>query len=331
MLALAACAAAEEPAAEEARPTMEEWKGQQKEKADEKAAEGAKQAKMAAVDKVVSMMEDLQLQVLAEGEAEASTYNKFACFCKTTQKDKSEAIKEGQTNKEELEGQIKKLQARRKALDKEIADLAADIKKTEKEMKKKTEESDAAHKVYLANQADLDAALYALKHAIEALKGSQKPGAEKPSLIQFQGISKTVREAALLADALGLGGEEVQKAAAFFQQGDVPVEMEDYKFHSSGIIETLEKLLGSFRKTKAEVDAAEVERVQEYDMFMQAATDHVKAQTLAMEDAKKEREQVIEDIGTASQELTTVSADLFDNMEYLDELNHICSDKAKTW
>merc|ERR1719454_1424615 len=326
MLALAACAAAEEPEAPEARPTMDEWKGEQKEKADEKAAEGAKQAKMAAVDKVISMMEDLQLQVLAEGEAEAATYNKFACFCKTTQKDKSEAIKEGQTNKEELSTHIEKLQKRREALDKEIAELAKDIKKTEKEMKKKTEESDAAHKVYLANQADLDAALYALKHAIEALKGS-----EKPSLIQFQGVAKTVREAALLADALGLGGDAVQKAAAFFQQGDVPVEMEDYKFHSSGIIETLEKLLGDFRKTKADVDAAEVERVQEYDMFMQAATDHVKAQTLAMEDAKKEREQVIEDIGTASQELTTVSADLFDNMEYLDELNHICSDKAKTW
>merc|ERR1719478_545086 len=47
-----------------------------------------------------------------------------------------------------------------------------------------------------------------------------------------------------------------------------------------------------------------------------------------MEDAKKEREQTIEDIGTASQELTTVSADLLDNM---DELNTICSDKAKTW
>merc|ERR1719316_2146754 len=203
LLAFAACTAQ--------RPTNKEWKAGQKANEDKKAAEAAKQSKMAAVDKVVSMLEDLQLQVLAEGEAEAATYNKFACFCKTTQKDKSEAIKEGQTNKEELSTHIEKLQKRREALDKEIAELAKDIKKTEKHMKKITEERDATHKVYLANQADLDAALYALKHAIEALKSSEKPGAEKPTLIQFQGISKTVREAALLADALGLGGEEVQK------------------------------------------------------------------------------------------------------------------------
>merc|ERR1719491_866640 len=39
----------------------------------------------------------------------------------------------------------------------------------------------------------------------------------------------------------------------------------------------------------------------------------------------------IEDIGTASQELTTVSATLLDDMEYLDELNTICPEKAKTW
>merc|ERR1740133_277818 len=75
------------------RPTKEEWQKTQKGNADSKADAAADQSKMAAVDKVVSMLEDLQLQVLAEGEAEAATYNKFACFCKTTQNDKSSAIK----------------------------------------------------------------------------------------------------------------------------------------------------------------------------------------------------------------------------------------------
>jgi hypothetical protein len=143
-----------------------------------------------------------------------------------------------------------------------------------------------------------------------------------------------LKQAALMADALGLAGDAAHNAATFFlQQGnsDVPVEMEDYKFHSSGIIETLEKLLGDFRKTKADVDSDEVERVQEYDMLMQKETDLVKAKTLELNESKEARDQKIEDIGTASQELTTVSAQLLDDMEYLDELNTICSQKAKTW
>merc|ERR1719197_634466 len=137
-----------------------------------------------------------------------------------------------------------------------------------------------------------------------------------------------------MADALGLGGEATQKAASFFLQqsdSDVPVEMEDYKFHSSSIIDTLEKLLGDFRKEKNNVDAEEVKRVQAHDMFTQDRTDYVKAQTLQLNEAKKDRDEKIEDIGAASQELSTVSAQLLDDMQYLDELNTVCSERAKTW
>merc|ERR1719182_384215 len=232
---------------------------------------------MAAVNKVVSMLEDLQLQVLAEGEAEAATYNKFACFCKTTQKDKSEAIKTGKSEKESLSADIKKLSKQRDDLDDKIAKLQEAIKKAEDAMEKRTKKSDAANKVYKTNEADLKAALYALTEAIKVLKSSKTP-----SLAQLKSIGQTVKQATLMAEVLGLGGEAVEKANTFFLQqgsGDVPVEMEDYKFHSSGIIETLEKLLGDFRKEKADVDADEVKRVQAHTLLIQDKTDFVKAKT----------------------------------------------------
>jgi hypothetical protein len=284
---------------------------------------------MAAVDKVITMLEDLQLQVLAEGEKEAATYNKFSCFCKTTQKDKTDAIKTGKDDKASLSADIKKLSDERDALDVKIATLADEIKQAETRMKEATVASNAALKVYTTNDADLKAALYALTEAIKVLKSSQTP-----TLVQLQSIAQTMKQAALMADALGFDGKAIASASTFFlQQGnsDVPVEMEDYKFHSSGIIQTLEKLLDDFRKTKAEVDATEVERVKEYDLLIQKETDLVKAKTHAMEKAKEKKEATISDIGTASQELTTVSATLLDDMEYLDELNTICSEKAKTW
>jgi hypothetical protein len=322
LFALAASATAADP-----RPSNEDFKASKAAAAQDAADAAADESKMAAVNKVVSMLEDLQLQVLAEGEAEAATYNKFACFCKTTQKDKSSAISTGKDDKASITADITKLSKERDALDKKITKLEGEIEKAEKAMKKATDKSDAANKEYTTNEADLSAALASLNEAIKVLKAGKSP-----SLVQLQSISETVQQAALMADALGLGGAKVQKAAAFFlQQADVPVEMEDYKFHSSGIIDTLEKLLGDFRKEKASVDADEVKRVQAHDMFIQDRTDFVKAQTLAMEEAKKTRDEKIEDIGTASQELTTVSAQLLDDMQYLDELNTVCSEKAKTW
>jgi len=310
-----------------AGPTNAAWKKAQQDKADAKAAVAAEDAKGAAVNKVVSMLEDLQKQVLAEGEAEAATYNKFACFCKTTQKAKSEAIATGKSDKSSLSADIEKYTKERDALDKTIANLQKAIEDAEKAMKTATEKSDAALAEYKTNDADLKSALQSLDDAIKVLKASGKP-----SLMQVQAVGKTIQQAALMADALGLGAAGVQKAAAFFlQQGDVPVEMEDYKFHSGDIIETLEKLLGDFRKEKQTQDTDEASRVQKHTMFIQDRTDFVKAKTLAMEEAKQTRDQKIEDIGTASEELTAVSAQLISDMEYLDELNTLCSDKAKTW
>merc|ERR1719162_2225733 len=168
---------------------------------------------MAAVDKVVSMLEDLQLQVLAEGEAEAATYNKFACFCKTTQNDKSDSIKTGKDDKTSLSADIEKYTKQRDALDKKISGLEDDIEKAEKEMKAANEKSDAALKVYRTNEADLNSALASLNGAIKALKASKTP-----SLMQLQSIGKTVEQAALMADALGLNGDVVKNVGTFFLQ-----------------------------------------------------------------------------------------------------------------
>ena len=54
------------------------------------------------VEKVITLLEDLKAQVTEEGETEAGTYDKFACFCKDTTDEKSTAIKDGQDEIDEL-------------------------------------------------------------------------------------------------------------------------------------------------------------------------------------------------------------------------------------
>merc|ERR1712216_22335 len=130
-----------------------------------------------------------------------------------------------------------------------------------------------------------------------------------------------------MGDALGLGS-----VPAFLQQGEAPeVEMEDYKFHSDDIIGSLEKLLADFRAQKNTVDADEVKRVKTYDVAMQDYTDLVKAKEHELAGTQKAKEIAIEAIATNSQELSTVSATLLDDMEYLSELSEISSSKAKTY
>jgi hypothetical protein len=49
------------------------------------------------VQKVITMVSDLQAKVSAEGRAEAESYDEFACFCKSKTDEKTEAIGEAET------------------------------------------------------------------------------------------------------------------------------------------------------------------------------------------------------------------------------------------
>merc|ERR1740117_2732789 len=99
-------------------------------------------------------------------------------------------------------------------------------------------------------QEDLSSAISRITNALKTFKASQ------PSVMQLKSAFGTVREAMAMADALGLGVDSMTGPTAALLQGDAPeVEMENYKFHAGGVIETLEKLLDTFRGKKTKSDA----------------------------------------------------------------------------
>jgi len=308
------------------RPTLDEYKEGKASDAADSEAKRKNQAKMAAVNKVITMLEDLQTQVLGEGEKEAASYNEFACFCKDSTKEKSDAITKGTDDKESLTSTITDLSEKRDDLDEKIAELEEDIETTQSELDTATSERKETLGVFEKNAADLEGALGALDGAIAALKASKNP-----TFAQITSIAKTIKSASLMADALGLGNAKNQQTMAFFLQQDPSVEMEDYKFHSSSVIDTLEQLKGDFRSEKNDVDAAEVKSVAEFDAVKQEKLDHIKAKNLEMEQAKKDKDKTTSEISMNSEELTTVAADLLDDQTYLKELAEVCESKAKTW
>ena len=57
----------------------------------------AARTKVTPLEKVVTLLKDLQTQVTEDGTKEATTYDTFACFCKSKQTEKSTAIGEAET------------------------------------------------------------------------------------------------------------------------------------------------------------------------------------------------------------------------------------------
>jgi hypothetical protein len=310
-----------------AQGTLDDYKQGKQDEKDDAAAKAAKEAKMAAVNKVITMLEDLSAQVLAEGEKEAAAYNKFACFCKDTTQEKSDAITKGEDDKSDLTARIESLSEKRDDLDEKIEQLTDDIATAEKELAEATAERHETFGVYSKNSADLEGALTAIAGAIDVLKSSKKP-----ALVQLQSVAKTVQTATLLADALGIkSASQVQQGFVALLQQNPEVEMEDYKFKSGSVIETLEGLRKDFRETKNEVDSDEVKSVAEFDALKQEKLDYIKAKNVELDEARSSKEKTTSSISMATEELTTTSADLLDDKQYLKELAELCEARAKTW
>lgn len=107
--------------------------------------------------------------------------------------------------------------------------------------------------------------------------------------------------------------------------------MENYEFKSGEVIEILEKLLDDFKDEKADLDEEEVKKVAAHDGLLQEKTSLKKSKDKEYEDAKAEKASTAETITQKSGDLSTISATLLDDQEYLKDLHAKCEDKSKMW
>ena len=105
---------------------------------------------------------------------------------------------------------IESLNGKRDNMDEKIEELTADTVIAEMELADATAECHATLVMFVKDAAELEGALAAVADAIDVLKA-----AKNPSLVQLHSVSKTVRTATLLGNALGI------KRASQAQQGFV--------------------------------------------------------------------------------------------------------------
>merc|ERR1719335_31555 len=146
------------------------------------------------VEKVITLLEDLKTETEEEGKAEASTYDTFACFCKSTTESKAQAIKDEQDNIEEFAATLQEQTSISNAKAHEIKELDASIATLEKEMAKITELREKEKTKYEASAADLSKAVSSLEGAIANMAAGM-------GLTQ---LKTSVRKNLLMADMLNI-------------------------------------------------------------------------------------------------------------------------------
>merc|ERR1719506_2532704 len=118
------------------------------------------------VEKVITLLEDLKTETEDEGKAEAKTYDTFACFCKDTTKEKSDAIKTEQDNIEEFAAAMQENTENSNAKGVEIKELDQEIADLTKHIEQLNSMRDAEKTQYEATAAALGKGVTSLEGAI---------------------------------------------------------------------------------------------------------------------------------------------------------------------
>merc|ERR1719463_151156 len=283
------------------------------------------------VEKVITMLEDLQTQVITEGKSEAGTYDKFACFCKDMTDDKTDAITTGQASVEDLTATMNDKNSARAEVDTEIAGLNEDITRMNDEIAAAKAQRKKDRAEYLKNKADVKDGISELDAAIKVLKMGQEMGM---GFAQTD-AKKTIRKAVLMADALNLtpklGAQRQKVVAALLQGVDNEQGAVNYESHGGEIIETVEDLEGTFVEEKDDLKAAEQKAQQDHDKQVLSLELQIGTAEKNLERAEQRRATLSKEIASANQDLTTTLAQLRDDQAYLKDLTAKCEAKSKEW
>jgi len=278
------------------------------------------------IERVIIMMSDLQTQVITEGKAEATTYDKFACFCKDTSNEKNTAITEAQDTISALTGSINQLTADRESLDEDIAELNEKIEENAKSKKSADDTRHARKATFDSEKAELQKAIGDLENAIaETREGAGLAQGHEVGFLQLKPVMDTVRKAVWMADSLGMTSKHTEMIAML--QGSSKMSLSD----SAAIVELMEQILDDFKKQLAEVENTETQRIADHNLVQQSLHDEKNAADKDNKEAEELKAEKMSNIGSDQQELTATNAKMTDDQAYIKDLTEKCNLKSREW
>merc|ERR1719473_1437063 len=275
------------------------------------------------VEKVITLLEDLKTETEDEGKAEAETYDTFACFCKDTTKEKSDAIKEEQDNIDEFAATLEEQTGISNAKAHETKELEELIGTLDKDMIDITARREKEQAKYEATAADLNKGNTQLETAIADMQAGK--GAS------FLSVKKGIRKSIIMADALDLSPKQQRSISALLQEGADESPEGDFAFHSDDIIATLQDLEKDFKAKAAEVDQIEAQNKKDYNEIIKTKTEEKKTAEGDKDTASGEKATADENIAKATDNLVEEEAKLKDDELYLKDLTAKCELKAREW
>jgi len=287
------------------------------------------------IEGVISLLQDLQAKAKDEHAAEAANYQKFAYWCKNSEKALTKSLAKHEEAIESLSAKVAGAEKEIEALDATIGELTDEIEKRNADQSKadKIREDEAA--TYEQDQTDLKETIDAFEQAIEGLEAAAKDQFLQTDANNAAKVKTLVKKAMFLSSALAT---EKQTAVfdAFLQEDASPDakstgRVVKYKSKSGGVIEMLKQMRDDFKRQLVEGTKEETAALNAYNLAKQAqdyAISEAEETKAAKETAKGDIE---EQLGKDKEKLTEHENAKAEEEEQLTTVQTDCTTKATEW
>jgi len=268
------------------------------------------------VRKVVTLLQNMQKKVEAEGEQEKDLYDKFMCYCKTGGGDLSKSIDAAEDKIPSVTSDIEVAEAKLGTSKADLKQAQTDRAAAKAAMEEATALREKEAKTYADFKAEHDTDIAAIAKATTAVEnGVAGSFLQTPAAQVLQRVVSKVDPAEA----------DQQAITAFLSQRT------DYAPASGEIIGILKQMGDTMAASLADATATEEGAIETYKGAMKAKTKEVAATTATVEAKTKQ----IGDLGVAivqmKEDLDDTQASLAEDKKFLGNMEKECATKTQEW
>jgi len=274
------------------------------------------------IRKVVTLLQDMQKEIEAQGEKEEDLYNKFMCYCDGNTDGMSKAASDAGQKITELKSQLEAEKAEKSQLDQELIQHKTDRESAKNDLATASGIRDKEHAQYVADAGDSKANLDALTGAIAALEKGMG------SFLQLS-TGRQARLTTLVQSSNAIDTEERSVLVAMLQGKQNPAG--DYSGQSGEIVGMLKAMKDEMDKDLNGIVADEESAQVAFEEMAAAKQAGIAASSSAIESKTQRAGELAVAIVTTADDVEDTTADMSETNKFLANLASSCASKKSEW
>merc|ERR1719223_1502403 len=289
------------------------------------------------VQKVLSLLTDLESKIQRDGAAEEKVYAAYMAWCADGGKEQEFEIRTAKSEIEDFKATIAKAEADTLSLNTKIEELVQDMSMSGADLKEATLIRDKEHAEFVVAERELVDTIDTLERAINLLERKFSTSAMLQARVDTKDFKKLVRVMSTIVDAAALSIHDKQMLLGLVQNREtqeddsMDVDAPDpavYKEQSKSVADVLEDL-----KQKASTQLDELRRQEasgrhSFQLLKQSLEDQIEVDDKEIDEAKSSKHEATETRAIAESNLQTTKQDLAEDQNVLANMENDCRTRA---